>query len=259
MAKEGFILYKSMYEPIRSLTTECKGMLLDAIYLYHIDGTLPDASSPVYMAFMFFKNQFDIDEKKYRAKCQKNSDVAKMRWNANAYERMQPVTNHADKGDKIEDKGKKKEEKEKDESTPAQSTFDKFTTQLKADAEQTENPTAAGQERTGQKETQTGVSQTNTVYSATEHRKRLNADKETLSRWFTVLQKRIPAAQKPDLLMLIDGWDLLFDGKYPAGAKYADYTQFMLWRINEVVKLPVKPTGQTGTPNTTTKPKFRNV
>lgn len=103
MAKEGFILYKSMYEPIRSLTTECKGMLLDAIYLYHIDGTLPDASSPVYMAFMFFKNQFDIDEKKYKAKCQKNSDVAKKRWHANASERMQTVTNDADIRYKIED------------------------------------------------------------------------------------------------------------------------------------------------------------
>lgn len=102
--KDGFIIYKSLYEPISELTTHDKGLLLEALFLYQRSGeTKEDLPPLVLMAFKFFKNQFDIDQKKYEAKCLKNKDSANKRWNANASDGMQTNTNDADK-DKVKEK-----------------------------------------------------------------------------------------------------------------------------------------------------------
>jgi len=106
--KDGFIIYKSLYEPIRDLTREEKGELLEAIFEYQQTSTIINMCPIVKMAFMFFKNQFDIDQKKYIDKCLKNKENANLRWNANASNGMRTEANHADK-----DKDKEKE-KDKD-------------------------------------------------------------------------------------------------------------------------------------------------
>lgn len=115
--KEGFIIYKSLYEPIKALTREQKGELLDAIFEYQTSDTIIESMSPlVNMAFMFFKNQFDIDNKKYIDKCEKNKQNAEKRWNPNASERIRTHPKDADKGYKVEDKREKKEDKRKKEN-----------------------------------------------------------------------------------------------------------------------------------------------
>ena len=64
--KESFLVYKSFYEPIKELSIEDKGLLFDAIFQYQINGQEPMNTSRIYMPFMFFKNQFRLDDIKYQ-------------------------------------------------------------------------------------------------------------------------------------------------------------------------------------------------
>ena len=72
MAKESFILYKSFWDPIKGLAPEEKGQLLDAIFQYNIDGSLPELSPVCQMAFQFMKAQFDRDREKYQKIVERN-------------------------------------------------------------------------------------------------------------------------------------------------------------------------------------------
>jgi len=77
--KEAFLLYKGMYEPVKNMTLEQKGLLFDAIYEYQISGQIPAITDGmVLMAFKFFENQFRIDEEKYEAFRQKQSENGKL-------------------------------------------------------------------------------------------------------------------------------------------------------------------------------------
>ena len=71
--KNGFIIYKDFYEPVKPLSDLDLGILFRSIFEYQIDGTEPGADSPIKMAFMFFKNQFDLDGKKYLKRCELNT------------------------------------------------------------------------------------------------------------------------------------------------------------------------------------------
>lgn len=73
MEKEGFIVYKSFYEPIKELSLEHKGLLLVAIFEYQVNNRIIDLPSECRMAFKFFKNQFDLDVKKYTKICEKRA------------------------------------------------------------------------------------------------------------------------------------------------------------------------------------------
>lgn len=65
MNKEGFLIYKSFYEPIKGLSNEDAGRLFKALFEYQINGEILEEQGMVKMAFEFFKNQFDLDNKKY--------------------------------------------------------------------------------------------------------------------------------------------------------------------------------------------------
>lgn len=80
--KKGFVLYNDQYEPIKALSQEQKGDLLDAIFQYQRDETQPENGTMVSMAFSFFKIAFDRDEDKYLKRCEKNRENARMRWDA---------------------------------------------------------------------------------------------------------------------------------------------------------------------------------
>ena len=116
--KKGFLIYKSLYEPIKEFNREQKGELLEAIFEYQISGEVPQGISPIVnMAFLFFKNQFDIDNEKYEERCEKAKRSAEARWkkkqDANAYERIPSEESHtkdADKRNKIQDTSKKKQD-----------------------------------------------------------------------------------------------------------------------------------------------------
>ena len=116
--KPSFLLYKSFHEPIKNLTLEEKGLLFDAIFNYQNGVIIENLPIQVGMAFAFFKNQFDLDNIKYKETCSKNSDNVRLRWereksiqaNSTEYDRIRPNTNYTDK-DKDKDKeiGKDKE------------------------------------------------------------------------------------------------------------------------------------------------------
>ena len=53
--------------PIKILSYENKGKLFEAIFEYQINGKL-EAEPQIQMAFAFFKNQFELDQKKWEKK-----------------------------------------------------------------------------------------------------------------------------------------------------------------------------------------------
>ena len=64
MKKDGFILYKSFYAPVSSLSDAQLGRLFRAIFRYRIDG-ISEVESDIQMAFNFFKSQMDNEDEKY--------------------------------------------------------------------------------------------------------------------------------------------------------------------------------------------------
>jgi hypothetical protein len=69
--KNSFVLYKSFYKPICELSDKQLGRLFRAIYCYQL-GEVFDVESDISMAFNFFRNQFELDEEKYRMKVERD-------------------------------------------------------------------------------------------------------------------------------------------------------------------------------------------
>jgi hypothetical protein len=82
--KDSFVLYNSFYDPIKSLKNEQLGKLFRSIFNYTINGEITQ-DSEILIAFMFIKNQLDIDSKKWEQEKQKRSEAGKKgmasRWN----------------------------------------------------------------------------------------------------------------------------------------------------------------------------------
>ena len=82
--KDSFILYNSFYEPIKALKNEQLGKLLRAIFDYTINGEITQ-DNEIMVAFMFIKNQIDLDTKKWSEEKIKRSNAGKKgmqnRWN----------------------------------------------------------------------------------------------------------------------------------------------------------------------------------
>ena len=72
MSKESFLLFKSFYEPTSHLSSQDKGKLYDAIFQYQITKKEPKPTSTIYPFFLFFKNQFRLDNLKYEKKANAN-------------------------------------------------------------------------------------------------------------------------------------------------------------------------------------------
>lgn len=70
-AKNGFLIYKTQWEPICELENEELGALFRALFEYQFDGTEPPKKSPIAPYFKFFKAQFAIDENGYRVVVEK--------------------------------------------------------------------------------------------------------------------------------------------------------------------------------------------
>lgn len=111
--RASFLIYKSFYDPIKHLNDEHLGRLFRAIFEYQINGIEPLSTDIIYMPFLFFKNQFSLDQTKYSEKCERNSLNAKKRWDANVSDRMQTDANDADK-DKDKDKENDKDNIQKE-------------------------------------------------------------------------------------------------------------------------------------------------
>ena len=61
--KDSFILYTSFYKPIARMSDEQLGRLFRAIFRHNLDEEV-NIDDDIAMAWGFFENQFDIDEKK---------------------------------------------------------------------------------------------------------------------------------------------------------------------------------------------------
>lgn len=75
--KDSFILYNSFYEPIKALKNEQLGKLLRSIFNYTINGEITQ-DSEILVAFMFIKNQIDIDTKKWEDTKEKRSEAGRI-------------------------------------------------------------------------------------------------------------------------------------------------------------------------------------
>lgn len=120
MKKESFLIYKEWYPIIKSLSDESLGKIFRAVFQYQIDGKVSDLeeSTPEFMAFQFFRNQFDRDLQKYEDRCRKNSDNIRKRWNSNdtnEFERIESNTNNTDKEKDKEREKEKEDDKEKED------------------------------------------------------------------------------------------------------------------------------------------------
>ena len=65
-------MYMSYRESIAELSTEEKGILLDAIFDYHSTGNIPDMPKMVRIVFSIMKHQFDRDCSKYQEIVERN-------------------------------------------------------------------------------------------------------------------------------------------------------------------------------------------
>lgn len=73
MGKDSFIIYNSFYPPISDLSDEQLGRLFRAIFEYNISGQIL-VDNDIKMAFYFFKNQIDVDSKKYNERIERNRE-----------------------------------------------------------------------------------------------------------------------------------------------------------------------------------------
>jgi hypothetical protein len=72
MSREGFIIYKSFYAPIENLSDEDKGKLFDALFKFQLFGQEPEKTNSIIPYFLFFKNQFRLDDEKYQKTIERN-------------------------------------------------------------------------------------------------------------------------------------------------------------------------------------------
>ena len=111
MAREYFCAYHSYFESLRNLTDEECGRLFRALLRYSATGELPTLLDREAVAFDFMRSQLDRDREAYEAKCRKNAESIRKR-----YERKQPNTNvyesYQRKGER-EGKGEREEKGER--------------------------------------------------------------------------------------------------------------------------------------------------
>ena len=73
--RPSFLIYKSFYKPIKILSNEDKGKLFKAIFEYQtqdFDGSEQVIEPEIQMPFEFFKNQFELDNKKWEKRVEAN-------------------------------------------------------------------------------------------------------------------------------------------------------------------------------------------
>lgn len=102
--KDSFILYEEYYEPIKMLSTADKGMLLAALYEYHMNGVVIELPQMAKVIFQFIRQRMDYNQKKYGETCEKNRENVRKRWNkenTKENETMRPNTSVCEEIQKI--------------------------------------------------------------------------------------------------------------------------------------------------------------
>lgn len=115
MSKDSFIFYTRYEDALLRLSPADRGEVLMACITYVARGENPVFESPVAeMLFSIIKQDIDADKKKYAARCEKNRENIRKRWNTNEYDRIRSNTKDTDNDkDNDNDKDKKENIKEK--------------------------------------------------------------------------------------------------------------------------------------------------
>jgi uncharacterized protein DUF6291 len=71
--KKSFVLYHSFYDVIKDMSDQDAGLLLKAVFEYHINNLEIELPPVLKMAFQFIKSQLDRDRVKYQATCEKRA------------------------------------------------------------------------------------------------------------------------------------------------------------------------------------------
>lgn len=95
--RDSLVLHTDHFEQIEVLSMEQRGVLLTAIMQYQTGGEVPEMDAVTKMCFGFIRMQLDRDNAKFEAKCQRNAENAKRRWDANACDRMPENANACDR------------------------------------------------------------------------------------------------------------------------------------------------------------------
>lgn len=95
-AKKSFLLYSDMIGIFSKLPDDKAGQLIKHIFEY-VNGKNPESDDLIIqIAFEPIKNSLEINQAKYHAKCEKNKENIKKRWenkNTNVYDRIDSNTN----------------------------------------------------------------------------------------------------------------------------------------------------------------------
>lgn len=82
MGKDSFVIHTSFYKPISKLSDKQLGRLFRAIFKFQL-GEVVSVEEDIDMAFEFFKNQFEIDERKYQSTIERNTENGRKGGNPN--------------------------------------------------------------------------------------------------------------------------------------------------------------------------------
>lgn len=94
--KKSVLLYCDIIHTVKPLSDEEAGKLFKHYLMYINDENPEPCDRLTCLLFEPIKQNLKRDLKKWEAKSLKNKENAKIRWNANAYERTNPDANHAD-------------------------------------------------------------------------------------------------------------------------------------------------------------------
>lgn len=115
---KGFIVHLDTKPQWDMLSDQQAAALIRALLSYASNGEqLETEDGMLKIAFSFMSQQIDRDAEKYKAKCDRNAENAKKRWekeNADASDHMQADANDANKNNNVNNnpKGKRKEKQE---------------------------------------------------------------------------------------------------------------------------------------------------
>ena len=152
--KESFILYNSFYEPIKALKNEQLGKLLRAIFDYTINGEITQ-DDEILVAFMFIKNQIDIDTEKWQEEKAKRSKAGRLGGIQRAINKGQNLSSNAKQCLKVLSNAKQSQANQADNVNVNENDNDNENVNVNVSVNENAPSGYSGKDTTTQSETQT--------------------------------------------------------------------------------------------------------
>ena len=107
--QKGFVVYGDYKAVIDELDDEQVGKLFRGMMNYFVNGDEPNFADVLKFVFIPIKQQMDRDGSKYAKKCERNRQIANMRWDANGCDRIKKMRTDAIDANKDKDTNKDKD------------------------------------------------------------------------------------------------------------------------------------------------------